>query len=303
MFTSGNLWYTSRIFHYKGGKYMATKKAASTAKKSTVKKSNAAKQTKVTTVKAVESQPTERAAAVSNRSARFSFSRSPLVVALLAEFVGTFMFASAVVAGQGQPILVLFALAGVVLAVGALSGAHVNPAITLGAWVTRRITGIKALGYVVAQVLGAMLALVVLQAFVDGAPKAEAADMFSSGGATELFKAAALPEGKEWYVFFAELLGATILGFAVANALSEVRERTAAALTVGLGIFVALMVAGSAAAYIGATAILNPAVAISLQAINFSNVWPLGVYVLGAGLGGVVGFILYDLMRSAKKEA
>jgi len=281
---------------------MATKKAASTAKKSTAKKSTAAKQTKVTTVKAVESQPTGRAAAVSTKSARFSFSRSPLVVALLAEFVGTFMFAATVIAGQGQPILVLFALAGVVLAIGALSGAHVNPAVTLGAWVTRRMSGLKALGYVVAQVLGAMLALVVLQAFVDGAPKAESANMFSSG-TPELFKAATLPAGKEWYVFFAELLGTTILGFAVANALSEVRERTAAALTVGLGIFVALMVAGSAAAYIGATAILNPAVAVSLQAINFGSVWPLGVYVLGTGLGGVVGFMLYELMRGVKKDA
>ena len=300
MFVSENVWYTSRIFHYKGGKYMATKKAASTAKKSTTKKSTAAKQTKVTTVKAVDSQPTTKAAVSGNKSTRFSFSRSPIVVALLAEFIGTFIFAATVVAGQGQPILVLFALAGVVLAVGAFSGAHVNPAITLGAWVTRRIGGLKALGYIVAQVLGAMLALVVLNAFVGAAPAANPADMYSSG-APELFKAAALPEGKEWYVFFAELLGTTILGFAVAGALREVRERSAAALTVGLGVFLGLMVAGSAAAYIGATAILNPAVGVALQAVNFS-VWPLTVYVLGTGLGGIVGFILYDLLRSNEKE-
>lgn len=280
---------------------MATKKAASTAKKSTAKKSTAAKQTKVTTVKAVESQPTTKAATV-NTSARFSFSRSPLVVALLAEFIGTFIFAATVVAGQGQPILVLFALAGVVLAVGAMSGAHVNPALTLGAWVTRRISGLKALGYIVAQVLGAMLALVTLNAFVGGAPAQNATDLYNAG-APELFKAAQLPNGKEWYVFFAELLGTAILGFAVAGALREVKERTAAALTVGLGVFLGLMVAGSAAAYVGATAVLNPAVAVSLQAITFNSVWPLGVYVLGAGLGGVIGFVLYDLLRSNEKAA
>lgn len=279
---------------------MATKKAASSAKRSTAKKSSAARQTKVTTVKAVESQPTVQAATVNKSAARFSFSRSPLVVALLAEFIGTFMLAAAILVSQGAPLVVLFGLAGIVLAVGAFSGAHVNPAITLGAWVTRRMSGLKALGYVAAQILGAMLALVVINAFVSAAPSAGPNDLYSQGA--QLFKAAALPEGKEWYVFFAEMLGATILGFAVAGALSEVRERAAAALTVGLGIFVALMIAGQAATYIGATAILNPAVAVSLQAINFNSVWPLGVYVLGTVLGGVVGFILYDLLRSSKKE-
>ncbi|HMH70302.1 MAG TPA: hypothetical protein VK502_02795, partial [Candidatus Saccharimonadales bacterium] len=109
---------------------MATKKAASTAKKSTLKKSNASKQTttKVTTVKAVESRPAMQAESTSKRSVRFSLARAPLVAALIAEFIGTFIFAAAIVAGQGQPILVFFALVGVVLAIGALSGAYVNPA-------------------------------------------------------------------------------------------------------------------------------------------------------------------------------
>lgn len=283
---------------------MATKKAASTAKKSTTKKSTASKQnsTKVTTVKAVESRPAAQAATVSRRPARFSFSRSPLIGALVAEFIGTFIFAATVVAGQGQPILVFFALVGVVLAVGALSGAYVNPALTVGAWVTRRLTGKRALAYVIAQILGAMLALVVLNAFVSAAP-ASPADMYGSGGAPALFKATALPSGKEWFVFFAEFMGTAIFGFAVANATREIRERTAAAFTVGLGVFLGLMIAGSAAAFIGGSAILNPAVAVSLQAINFNSVWPLGVYFLGTTLGAVVGFILYDLLRGTNKEA
>src|SRR5882757_1843295 len=105
---------------------MANKKAASTANKSTAKKSTASKQTttKVTTVKAVESQPVRAAASVSSKPARFSFSRTPLVGALIAEFIGTFVFAATIIAGQGQPILVFFALVGIVLAFGALSGAY-----------------------------------------------------------------------------------------------------------------------------------------------------------------------------------
>jgi len=297
------IWYTYLIFHYKGGKYMATKKAASAAKKSSAKQSTAKKQTttKVTTVKAVESRPAMQAASTTNRSVRFSLSRTPLVAALIAEFIGTFIFAATIIAGQGQPILVFFALVGVVLAVGTLSGAYVNPALTIGAWLTKRMSGVRALAYIVAQVLGAMLALVMLNMYVHAAPAASANDIYSSGAA-ELFKAASIPAGKEWLIFFSEFIGTAIFGFAVAGAVREKKERTAAALTVGLGVFLGLMVAGSAAAFVGGSAILNPAVAVALQAINFTSVWPLAVYVLGSVLGGVIGFVLYDMLRGAEKE-
>lgn len=281
---------------------MATKKAASSTKKSQNKKTTSAGQTttKVTTVKAVESRPITREAASSSRRS-FDFSRRPLVAALIAEFVGTFIFAATVIAGQGQPILVFFALVGVVLAVGTLSRAYVNPALTIAAWVTRRMSALRALAYIVAQVLGAMLALVVLNAYVNNAAAPAAADLYGSGAA-QLFKASVLPEGKEWLILLAEVLGTAIFGFAVANATREKKERTAAAFTVGLGVFLGLMVAGSAAAFIGGSAILNPAVAVALQ-VNFLNVWTLAVYALGSTLGAVIGFALYDLLRTAEEEA
>jgi glycerol uptake facilitator-like aquaporin len=282
---------------------MATKKAASTAKKSTTKKSTtAAKQTttNVTTVKAVESRPMTVSAPVNTSSKKFNIRSTSHVAALIAEFVGTFIFAAAVVAGQGQPILVFFALTGTVLAVGALSGAYLNPALTVAAWVTRRMTGMRALGYIVAQFLGAMLALTLLDMFVKAAPAASANDLYSA--APTLFHAAALPAGKEWYIFLAELVGATVFGFAVAAATREVKERTAAAFTVGIGVFLGLMVAGSAAAFLGGSAILNPAVAVSLQAINFQTVWPIAIYVVGASIGAIIGFVLYDYLRSAEQK-
>lgn len=275
---------------------MATKKAASTAKKSASKQTT----TKVTTVKAVESRPAMQSPASSKRAVRFSLARTPLVAALIAEFLGTFIFAATIVAGQGQPILVFFALVGVVLAVGTISGAYVNPALVLGAWVTRRMSGMRAAGYIVAQFLGAMLALVVLNAYVHAAPASDGAQAYNT--AAELFKAAAIPQGKEWFIFFSEFVGTIIFGFAVAGATREKKERTAAAFTIGLGAFLGLMVAGSAAAFLGANAILNPAVAVALQAINFNSVWPIAIYVVGASLGAIVGFVLYDMLRSNDQE-
>lgn len=275
---------------------MATKKAASVAKKSAAKQTT----TKVTTVKAVESRPAMQSPATSKRAVRFSLARTPLVAALIAEFIGTFILTATVIAGQGQPILVFFALVGVVLAVGTISGGYVNPALVLGAWVTRRMNSMRAVGYIVAQILGAMLALVVLNAYVHAAPAASPADTYNT--ATALFKAAALPEGKQWFIFFSEFLGLVIFGFAVAGATREKKERTAAAFTVGLGAFLGLMIAGSGAAFLGANAILNPAVAIGLQAISFGSVWPIAVYVVGGSLGAIIGFVLYDMLKTNDHE-
>lgn len=278
---------------------MATKKASTTSKKSannkpTTKKSS----TNVTTVKAVATASAPEKTSKTGIRARFGLNRTPLVAALLAEFIGTFIFAATIIAGQGQPILVFFALVGVVLAVGTISGAYVNPALVLGAWITRRMKGFRAFMYIVAQVLGAMLALVVLNMYVNAAPTASV-DVY--GSAAELFKAAAIPEGKEWLLFFSEFIGTLIFGFAVAGATREKKERTAAAFTVGLGVFLGLMIAGSAAAYLGGSAILNPAVAISLQALSF-DLWPIMVYVVGSTLGAIVGFILFDMLRGNERE-
>ncbi len=285
---------------------MATKKAASAANKSASSKSSSKKHssaTKVTTVKAVEARPAMQSGATSNRSVRFSLSRTPLIAALIAEFIGTFIFAATIIAGQGQPILVFFALVGVALAVGTISGAYVNPALTIGAWLTKRMSGIRAIAYIVAQVLGAMFALVVLNMYVSAAPSSSSPEMMSAAGAApQLFQASAVPQGKEWFIFLSEFLGTAIFAFAVAGAVREKRERTAAAFTVGLGVFLGLMVAGSAAALLGGSAILNPAVAIALQAIDFQNLWTIGIYFVGTILGGVAGFFLYDLLRGSEKD-
>jgi aquaporin Z len=274
---------------------MATKKSASTTKKATVSKSAVVK-SKTTTVK------TAPIAATSNTFAghiQQSVRSVTLWRSLGAEFIGTFLFAGVVIAGQGQPIFVLFALAGIVLMLGAVSGAHVNPAITIGALVTRRIGWLRAVGYVFAQCLGAALAYVVLNAFLNGAaPVSDQAQLYGQA-APALFAATDLAKiaGKEWYMFFAELTGTAILGFAIANATRELQDRVAAAFTAGLGIFVALMIAVSAASFVGGTAIINPAVAIALQGFDASSIWPFAVYALAPVIGGVLGFVVYDLLR------
>lgn len=276
---------------------MATKKAASSKKAKTV---DAKKHTtsKVTSVKTVAADTPVRARA-SKRTAILQ-GRSPLLGAGIGEFIGTFLLASAIVLTKGEPLYAGFVLVAIVLVLGALSGAHVNPLVTIGAWATRKISGKRALAYIFAQALGAMLALVVLTAFAGAAPKVDQqqAAMFSQQTAS-LFKANEIAQGKEWFVFFAEMLGAAIFGLAVSSAMREKRDRLAQAVTVGFGLLLAVLVAGVCASFASSSAIVNPAVAITLQAINwsFSSIWPVLVYVVAPIVGGTIGFFLYDVVR------
>ncbi|HEV3328192.1 MAG TPA: aquaporin, partial [Acidimicrobiales bacterium] len=61
-------------------------------------------------------------------------------------------------------------LGGICYAFGSVSGAHVNPAVTLGALVAGRIKVIEAAWYWVAQVAGGILGALVLWAMLSGSP-------------------------------------------------------------------------------------------------------------------------------------
>jgi len=276
---------------------MANKKTTSAASKPTVQEKTT---TKVTTVKAVESHTAKK------QRSRGEFLRkltsTPVLASALAEFVGAFLLTAIVLTQQNQPIAVLFGALGIVLLIGGLSGAHFNPIATVGAWTTKRIDSVRAVSYLIAQTLGAMLALVVLNAFIAQAPavSAEAASLGQAG--PTIFKAAAITANKEWALLYAELLGAMILGLAYASALRFKKDKAVSALTIAAGYFVALVVAGTVATYTSASVILNPVVAIAAEAINFKTVWPVAIYVLTSIVGGVLGFALYDLLKKAEEE-
>ncbi len=276
---------------------MATKKAVVTKKKAPAKKATTKVVSTAETKTTVKTVPATVKKQTLGQHLETSMLAGSLWRSLGAEFIGTFLLAAVVIAGQGQPIFVLFGLAGIVLLFGSVSGAHVNPAITIAAWATRRIGWLRALGYLLVQFLGAAAAFFALSAFIGGATQPTAEQQMYGQTAASLFQAVDVSglTGKEWYVFFAELLGTTILGFAIASA-SRAKETINAAFTAGFGIFIALMVAITVSGYVSASAVLNPAVALALQAY-VANPWSYLVYLLAPVVGGVLGFLLHDVIR------
>src|SRR5438093_9789667 len=100
--------------------------------------------------------------------------------AYLAELLGTFVLVfggvgSAVLAGEkignvGVSLAFGLALLAMAYAIGPISGCHINPAVTVGLLLSKRMDARYAVGYLVAQVVGAIVAAGVLLLIATGLP-------------------------------------------------------------------------------------------------------------------------------------
>ncbi len=96
----------------------------------------------------------------------------------LAEFIGTFtlvllgcgsaVFAGADIGLTGISFAFGLALIGMAYGIGAVSGCHINPAVSLGAVAAGRMTIAEAVPYMITQVAGAIVAALVLMTIASG---------------------------------------------------------------------------------------------------------------------------------------
>ena len=196
------------------------------------------------------------------------------IAMILAEFVGTATLTSVVLAvsksGIGYPYFVALAVglvvAGITLSLGAVSGAHLNPAITLGLWTVRKVKTMPAIVYIAAQLLGGAAAYLLFSYFIG-----------------QSFKNTGHFESK---ALVAEAVGAFIFSLGWAAAVYQKMEAGRAAAVVGISLALGVMVASPV---LGA-GLLNPAVALGVRS------WVWASFVLGPILGAVIGFNLYALL-------
>ena len=114
-----------------------------------------------------------------------------------AEMVGTLVLVltgcgSAVFLGCGAPAEILavafaFGLSVVAMAycIGGISGCHINPAVTLGVWLSKRMSGKDAAGYMAGQFVGALIGSAIIWVLTStggyGAATATGANGFGEG--------------------------------------------------------------------------------------------------------------------------
>lgn len=195
---------------------------------------------------------------------------------LVAELIGTFSLAFAVLASVNGSVEVIptaviagFTLMLAVLSIGGISGAHINPAVTLGLLSVGKISLRDAAGYLVAQFAGAITALAVLSTLLQSEVIGVQSDT------------------SNWTIFFGELIGAAIFTFGVAAAVDQGLERISTAALVGGSLFIGILFAA-----VVSNGILNPAVAITLQSATWA-------YLLAPIVGAVIGMNLQKFMRKA----
>lgn len=224
--------------------------------------------------------------------------------ALIGELIGTMLLTmvlltlASVAQTTTQVYVVFIALAGVYTVVAGLSGANLNPLVTAGMMATRRMSAIRGVLYMLAQVLGAWLGLIVLNAFRLG-----------SEAVIELPIMDAVAGENFWAIALLELMGAIIVGFAFARLLCYIKKNVLA-FSLGItGIISAVFFFGLliAQAYFGLTlaCMFNPAIALMFQILPTSAGGigelaglaglALAAYVVVPIVGGIIGFCISDL--------
>jgi aquaporin Z len=213
--------------------------------------------------------------------------------AFVAEFVGTFALifvgvgsiamdhlTGGKVGVTGIALAHGLAIAVMASATAAVSGGHLNPAVTFGAWVARQIDAGNALGYWIAQCLGGIAAALLLHALVPGGVLT-AVDMGTpapGGGVT----------GGQALVIEAVLT--FFLVFVVFGTAIDPRAPKVGALFIGLTVTLDIFMGGPlTGAAMNPARWLGPAVA---GGGGFGNVV---IYVLGPLLGAAVAALVYTL--------
>lgn len=194
------------------------------------------------------------------------------IAAVVAELFGVIILVTAVYSMVARTSFPLFAALAAGLTVGLLvhtvgsvSGAQVNPAITLGLWSIKKEKTSRALVFVAVQMLGGYAAWMLLQYFL-GRNLESLAGKF------------------EWKVLIAEAFGALVFGFGVASAVYQKYEGGKLAFTVGTSLTIGILVAS-----MGSNGVVNPAVALGLQSFNWA-------YVVGPVVGSMFGMNLYAVL-------
>lgn len=202
----------------------------------------------------------------------------PKVAALGAEFLGTavlvmvalVLFNTTAVSwfvGTSLAITVVT----IVAIFGSISGAHINPAITLGMWTARKIGTIRAIGYIAAQLLGGLASWQLYQYLINHTLPARSVSF-------------------DTRIWLAEVVGTAILATGFAAAVVRGFDNLQRAAVYGVSYFVAIVVASAAS-----SGIVNPAIALGLRS------WST-VYVLGPLVGGIVGVNLYTYLFAPEKK-
>ena len=224
----------------------------------------------------------------------------------IAEFIGTLVLVTMgcgtamlvgcdAAAGSGYLLTALaFGLSIVAMAysIGNISGCHVNPAVSLGVFMRGGISGKDFLGYVIAQVLGALAgALLLFGIFTLGGVTDQTGGLGTNGlaGVNGSIAAGLLVEIVLTFIFVMTILGVTSPRF---------KHGSFAGLVIGLTLtFVHILGIGLTGTSVNPARSFGPAL-VCLISGNFAplvNVW---IFIVGPMVGAFLAAMTYGLLEA-----
>ncbi len=180
-----------------------------------------------------------------------------------------------------------FTITAVIYGMGRISGAHINPAVTIALWVTKRLPARDMGAYIVAQLVGACAGSFLFAA-------AAGMDAVTIGG---LGATAPFPGISPWQAMLAEGIGTFILMLAIMGAAVDRKAPPGfAGLVIGLTVAGVIVTLGNIS---GAS--LNPARTFGPymgdMLLAGSNLWAhFPIYVIGPLAGAISAALVWDWM-------
>jgi aquaporin Z len=187
--------------------------------------------------------------------------------AYIAEFLGAATLTLAVLVtissdlALATPLAAGLTLAIFVYTIGPISGSHINPAVTVGLFSIGKIKLNDAVGYIVAQIAGGLLAWQLVSLLGLTVPSVVATDSLA--------------------VAFGEFAGAFLLLFGICSVVFGKVSDVASGLVIGGSLLLGILIAASFS-----NGVLNPAVALGIGSVS-------ATYFIAPLVGGIAAAHLY----------
>lgn len=212
----------------------------------------------------------------------------------LAEVIGTFALifcgTGAIIINQESGGVITHAgiaatfgliVAAMIYTVGDISGAHLNPAVTIAFWVAKVFPGKEIVPYIISQGIGAFLASFTLHYLFPN----------------NQLLGATMPAGSEMQSFVLELILTFILMFTILNVAKGSKEQGMfAGLAIGSVVLLEAMFAGPIC---GAS--MNPIRSLS-PAVVSGHMEHLWIYLTAPTLGAVIAVLVWNVLKQKENN-
>lgn len=215
----------------------------------------------------------------------------------LAEFIGTLILVfvgcgTAVIAGVdvgnlGIALAFGFGLIAAAYGIGAISGFHINPAVSVGFWLAGRMKTNDFIGYVVAQLLGGLAGAVLLAVIVKS--REAGYDVAEMGLGQNFYGSAGGGDYKLWGALLFELAATFLFVTVILGVTREAPLAAVAGLVIGITLaaihLVGINITGTS---VNPARSLGPAILVGGEAIR--QVW---LFLVAPTAGGLAAGLIF----------